>query len=89
MNLNESIKAKINEAVESYISESEKNLIVQWENLYNEFDESQKSHLVAILIGKGIITKTPDGKLTAGDPEQVRQAFKSIGIKNYDKYVRK
>lgn len=89
MDLNKLIKDKINDAATAYISENEKNLVVQWEELYNKFDESQKSHLVAVLIGKGIIEKTSDGRLTIGDQEKVRQAFSSMGIKNYEKYVKK
>ncbi len=76
---------KIDEALDvldTNILESERDLIVQWEDLYNDFDESQKSHLIAVLIGKGIIKKE-NGKLTKGDSKKVKETFNSLGIKKY------
>lgn len=73
---------RIKEALDSYISEQERQDVNSFEEFYNELDESRKSHIVKILLGKGIITKDEKtGKISKGDPEKVKAALNKVGVK--------
>jgi len=51
-------------------------------NIILGLDESRKSHIVKILLGKGIITKDEKtGKIKRGDPDKVKDALSKFGIK--------
>lgn len=51
-------------------------------NIMLGLEESRKSHIVKILLGKGIISKDEKtGKIKKGDPSKVKDALSKLGIK--------
>jgi hypothetical protein len=78
MNINEDIK----NAIENYISEQDKNEMNSFWEYYGELSESHKSQIVKILLGKKIIKKDASGKISHGDPAEVKKALSDIGIKS-------
>lgn len=79
LNINEDIK----NALENYISEQDKEETDNFVEYFGSLSESHKSHIVKILLGKNIIKKDDKtGKILKGDPDEVKNALKKIGIKS-------
>lgn len=74
-----SLDSIINKALVNLQIEEDKSLIVDWEELYNELDESSKSNLVRVLIGQGAIKKE-NGKLVK-DADKIASVKKKLGMK--------
>lgn len=70
-----SLEKLISTAVENFISEEDKLEISEFEELYKSLDESRKSHIIKLLLGKGVITKDKNGKLSKASPEAAKKAL--------------
>ena len=77
LNINE----LIDNAVENYLSEEDKELLQSWDEFYNTLDETRKSNIVRILIGNGVLVKGDNGKLQKGpNYRKHRSILKKSGI---------
>lgn len=47
-----------------------------FEELYSSLDESHKSHIISVLLGKGLIKKKDDGKFTKAPKSEVNKIIK-------------
>lgn len=68
----------INEHLEKVNEEEDRQLVQQFEEAFNELEESRKSNLIRILIGQGAMEKTKDGKLKVTSKRKANKIVKNI-----------
>lgn len=59
--------------------ENENELVEEFDNfeeLYSSLDESHKSHIIAVLLGKGLIKKKDNGKFTKAPKSELDKIIK-------------